>query len=89
MTKTHPVRPAAIALGATFAVTLAAAPLAGAAENPFAIEALPQGYLADKHAEGACGEGKCGAGMSKGEEKSEEASETKAESSEGKCGAGH
>lgn len=53
-----------LALGSAFAVTLVAAPLATAAENPFGMSALKSGYLlaaadeakpAAKPMEGKCG----------------------------------
>ncbi len=56
-----------IALGATFAAGLVATPFAHAAENPFGMKILENGYqqLASndnesKNKEGKCGEGKCG-----------------------------
>lgn len=57
-----------VAVGTAFAASLAAAPLALAAENPFALQSLDKGYMvADHHEakpkamkEGKCGEGKCG-----------------------------
>lgn len=76
-------KPLSIALGAAFATSLAAAPLANAADNPFAMSELSSGYMvADSHMEGKCGEGKCGAGKAgatatKGADKMME---------EGKCG---
>jgi len=65
------------AIGSAFVATMAAAPIASAAENPFALSGLTSGYqVASNHgakpAEGKCGEGKCG-GMNK--------------ASENKCGA--
>ena len=64
----------------TLALTAAigAAGIAHAAGNPFALNALSQGYMvaaADKAQDGKCGEGKCGG-----------AKETKAK--DGKCGEG-
>ncbi len=64
MMKKTTLKPLTAALGTTFAVTLAASPLAGAADNPFAASAFEAGYMvADSHGggEGKCGEGKCGA----------------------------
>jgi uncharacterized low-complexity protein len=74
----------AAAAGSAFVAGLAAAPLASAADNPFALSGLASGYqIADSHMEkekekakeGKCGakdakakEGKCGASMSKGDE---------------------
>ncbi len=78
-------KPLAIALGAAFVTSLASAPIANAAENPFAMSELAGGYMvADSHmeggdkgkAEGKCGEGKCG-----GEKK-----EAEGKCGEGKCG---
>jgi uncharacterized low-complexity protein len=43
---------------------MTAAPLASAADNPFAMQSLDRGYMvaqAGKTAEGKCGQGKCGA----------------------------
>lgn len=51
-----------VAVGSAFAASLGVVPLATAAENPFALQSLDQGYMvADKAMkEGKCGEGKCG-----------------------------
>ena len=57
-----------VALGTAFAASLGAAPLAFAAENPFALQSLDKGYMVAEHhegkskamKEGKCGEGKCG-----------------------------
>ena len=81
-------KPLAIALGAAFVTSLASAPIANAAENPFAMSELAGGYMvADSHmagddkgkAEGKCGEGKCGGAKTEGAEKA---------TAEGKCGEG-
>lgn len=67
-----------LAAATTFAVSLAASPLASAAENPFSMTEHSSGYMvADSH-EGSCGgkgdgEGKCGEKKAKGK-------------GEGKCG---
>jgi uncharacterized low-complexity protein len=68
----------AAAVGTAFAAGMSAAPLAAAAENPFALSGLSSGYqVADSHngkmmdgkcggmkaGEGKCGEGKCGMSM--------------------------
>jgi uncharacterized low-complexity protein len=53
------------AVGSAFAATLGAAPVASAAENPFAMQPLDQGYMvadAGKCGMGKCGMGKCGMG---------------------------
>ena len=70
----------ATAVGTAFVASMAAAPIASAAENPFALSGLSSGYqVADNHAakatemkatdkkmpEGKCGEGKCGANKAK------------------------
>jgi len=69
--------PLAAAVGAAVLATASLAPLANAAENPFAATDLSQGYNLAGNAEGKCGEGKCGEGKC-GEEKG----------GEGKCGEG-
>ncbi|HQS99910.1 MAG: hypothetical protein B7Y26_03620 [Hydrogenophilales bacterium 16-64-46] len=63
----------AAAVGTAFVAGMSAAPIAAAAENPFALSGLSSGYqVADGHMgktkEGKCGEGKCG-GMKAGEGK--------------------
>lgn len=61
MNKKTSVKPLVAALGATFAVSLAAAAAANASENPFAAVEFASGYtVADGHGEGKCGEAKCG-----------------------------
>jgi len=58
------------AVGSAVAATLGFAPIASAAENPFAMQPMEKGYMvadAGKHGEkkageGKCGEGKCGEG---------------------------
>ena len=63
------------AVGSAFAATLGVAPIASAAENPFAMQSLDRGYMVaqtGKTSDGKCGQGKCG-GMNK--------------ASENKCGA--
>ena len=80
MRKKYHLKPIAAALGATFAVTLAASPLANANDNPFSATAFTSGYMvADGH-EGKCGEGKCGEGKA--------AKEKEGKCGEGKCGEG-
>ena len=74
MSKKSTMKPLAAAMGAAFVTSLATAPVANAAENPFAMSELSSGYMvASSHIEGKCGEGKCGG-----------AKATK----EGKCGEG-
>jgi uncharacterized low-complexity protein len=82
-------KPLAIALGAAFVTSLASAPIANAAENPFAMSELAEGKCGGekKEAEGKCGgekkkaEGKCGEGKCGGEKK-----EAEGKCGEGKCG---
>ena len=71
--------PVAAAVGAAFLASVALAPLAQAAENPFQANSLSGGYtLAEKTTtEGKCGEGKCGENMKKTQE---------GKCGEGKCG---
>jgi uncharacterized low-complexity protein len=71
-------KPLAIALGAAFVTTLAATPVANAADNPFAMSELSSGYMVAEMAEGKCGEGKCGGDKAK--------SEAEGKCGEGKCG---
>jgi uncharacterized low-complexity protein len=91
-----------LAIGSAFAVTLVAAPLATAAENPFGMSALKSGYLlaaaddakpAAKPMEGKCGgmkdeKAKDGkcGGMKDGKKSGMKAGGKKI--SEGKCGEG-
>ena len=51
-----------LAVGSAFAASIAAAPVANAADNPFHMDSLKNAYqvVAEKDAEGKCGEGKCG-----------------------------
>jgi len=90
MEKKIQMKPIAAALGTTFAVTLAASPMANAAENPFATVEFASGYMvADSHGEGKCGEGKCGgekAGEGKCGEKAAEGKCGGEKAAEGKCG---
>jgi uncharacterized low-complexity protein len=82
-------KPLAIALGAAFVTTLAATPVANAADNPFAMSELSSGYMVAEMAEGKCGEGKCGGAKSEAEGKCGEGKcggDKKA--TEGKCGEG-
>jgi uncharacterized low-complexity protein len=88
MDKKIQLKPLAAALGATFAVTLAASPILNAAENPFAAVEYASGYMvAGDHAEGKCGEGKCGESKGKcGESKGGEGKCGESKGGEGKCG---
>jgi len=91
MSKQSMIKPLSIALGATFAASLAASNIAIAApagDNPFAMNDLGSGYMqvAEKEKEGKCGEGKCGEGMKKKKEEAGKCGEGKKK--EGKCGEG-
>ncbi len=89
MSDKNKINPLSIALGTSFAITLAASPVANAAENPFSATEFSNGYMVvaesgEGHGEGegSCGEGKCGEGKC-GEGKGEEG-----KCGEGKCGEG-
>ncbi len=58
----YKVKPITVAVGAVMTACLAGAAFADTEEDPFALEAAGEGYdlLAGDHAEGECGEGKCG-----------------------------
>lgn len=76
------IKSTALAIGATFAATVAASSYANAApnsSNPFAMSDLHSGYtqLAEKAKDGKCGEGKCSADR-----------KAKEKAKEGKCGEG-
>ena len=80
----------ALVLGGAFAAAISAAPVANAAENPFALKTLSSGYMVadnhgDKSGEGKCGTGKCGSNMKK--KKAEEGNCGAKEGKEGSCGA--
>ena len=69
-----------LAIGSAFVASIAAAPIANAADNPFQMNTLDNGYQIGsvvKGEEGKCGEGKCGGDADKGEE---------GKCGEGKCG---
>jgi uncharacterized low-complexity protein len=90
--ETKILKPMSIALGATFAVSMAASNIATAApagDNPFAMSELESGYMQVAGKDGKCGEGKCGEGKKKegkcGEGK---CGEGKKGAAEGKCGEG-
>jgi len=91
MSKKTTLKPIAAALGTTFAVSLAASPVANAAENPFSMTELSNGgyMVAGEHGEGKCGEGKgkCG-DKKKGEGKCGEGKCGDKKKGEGKCGEG-
>lgn len=80
-----------MALGTAFAASLAVAPVAKAASNPFAMDSLKNGYQVagdDKKADGKCGEGKCGAtkGMSMADRNANAKMMAEGKCGEGKCG---
>lgn len=87
MEKKTALRPISAAIGATFVVSMATAPIAAAADNPFGFNELSGGYLLAEQAagkEGKCAEGKCAEGKCSGK-----ASGTEGEkAAEGKCAEG-
>jgi len=89
MAKNTELKSIAAVLGTTFAVSLAASPIANAAENPFGVTQFESGYMVAGE-EGKCGgdkgaEGKCG-GAKEGEEKDAEGKCGGDKGAEGKCG---
>jgi len=76
MTKKFSAKSVAMAAGASFAISLAASPVAMADSNPFSMTKVSSDSNIQL-ASGKCGEGKCG-GSTKGTDKK----------SEGKCGEG-
>jgi len=92
MLKKRTLKPVAAVLGTTFAVALAASPIANAANNPFSLTEISSGYMVADQAEGKCGEGKCGEGKAKDKKeskgKSRVAKDGDKKSDEGKCGEG-
>ncbi|MDH5386986.1 MAG: low-complexity protein [Gammaproteobacteria bacterium] len=70
-----------IAMGATFAATMAATPLANAAENPFGMQNLESGYM-------QVAEAKCGGNMDSNKDAEGKCGEGKKAVTEGKCGEG-
>jgi len=62
-----------LAIGSAFAASVAIAPVASAADNPFEMDSLKDGYqiiAAKKSKEGKCGEGRCGGGGTKAKKSS-------------------
>jgi len=90
MLKKRTLKPVAAVLGTTFAVALAASPIANAANNPFSLTEISGGYMVADQAEGKCGEGKCGEGKAKDKKeskgKSRVAKDGDKKPDEGKCG---
>jgi uncharacterized low-complexity protein len=80
------------ALGSAFAISLGVAPIANAADNPFALDSLKAGYgvagADEKKADGKCGEGKCGASkhMSQADKDANAKMIKEGKCGEGKCG---
>ena len=69
----------AAAVGSAFVSSMAAAPIASAAANPFALSGLSSGYqVADNHVAKPV-EGKCGATKSKGDASKAEPGKTSTE----------
>jgi uncharacterized low-complexity protein len=97
MSSKSKLKPVALAVGAAFATTLAMAPVANAAQNPFAMTQLDSGYKLAASGEGNCGaktkekakEANCGA--NKAQEKAKEANcggnKAKEKAKEANCGA--
>jgi len=85
------MKPLSVALGTAVTAALATVPAVQAAENPFGMTQLSEGYMVAgegkcggmKEKEGKCGEGKCGGDKAKKEGKCGEG-----KAKEGKCGEG-
>jgi len=90
--ETKILKPLSIAIGATFAVSMAASNIASAApagDNPFAMSELESGYMQVAGKDGKCGEGKCGGDKKKDKEgKCGEGKKKDGKCGEGKCGEG-
>ena len=96
MSKSTSMNPLALAMGAAFVTSLAGASVANAAENPFGMTELSNGYMvADSNMkEGKCGakhvkekEGKCGGEKAKKMKEGKcGGSMAKDKAKEGKCG---
>ncbi len=88
MDKKIKLKPIGVALGTTFAITLAASPLVNASDNPFSATEFTSGYMvADGDpSEGKCGQGRWAKSKSKAKEKEGKSGDGKA--GEGKCGEG-
>jgi uncharacterized low-complexity protein len=95
MSDKYKLNPLAVALGTTFAISLASSPIVNAADNPFNMTDLGSGYMVaeegscgDKKGEGSCGDKK-GEGKAEGEGKCGEGKcGDKKKAHEGKCGEG-
>lgn len=91
MKKAHTL---SLAIGAAFAAA-ALNPVAFAADNPFAMQKLSNGYQlagheagTDKMKDGKCGEGKCGEGMMKKKMEAGKCGASTEKMKDGKCGEG-
>ncbi len=86
MTMKFSAKSVALAAGASFAISLAASPVAMADSNPFGMTKLSTNSSMQL-ASGKCGEGKCGGGMAKDSDKKVEGKcGGNKDMSEGKCG---
>jgi uncharacterized low-complexity protein len=66
-----------LAIGSAFVASFAIAPVASAADNPFKMDSLKDGYqvvAAKESKEGKCGEGRCGGRGTNAKKKSSERS---------------
>ena len=80
-----------VAVGSAFLAGVVMAPMANAAENPFALQSLQTGYMvaADtpaKATEAKCGQGKCGGKMSGTADQKSAEKPAEAKCGQGKCG---
>ena len=83
-------KPVSVVIGAAFAGTVGFN-TAVAADNPFGLSDLDQGYkiaMSKKPKEGKCGEGKCGGDKIKAETEGKCGGDKAKASTEGKCGEG-
>lgn len=89
MSKTLTRKALATAVGGAFIASMAASPIASAAENPFSMTELSSGYMvAEKGKEGQCGEGKCGGKMEKKVKEGNCGGKEMGKGKEGQCGEG-
>ncbi len=76
-----------LTLGSAIAASITFAPVAQAAENPFAMKAISSSTLVaetgEKMKDGKCGEGKCSGKM----KSASQATKAKSKAKEGNCGA--
>ena len=77
----------ALAVTGAFVLSIGSASI-NAAENPFAIKLLSNGYQVADHHEGKAKDGKCGEGKCGAEMKDKDMSKTDAKAKDGKCGEG-